>query len=120
ILNTEVCTFEIADTAKDLPDTVLADNFVNYQGKVELTKTDTEGNPLADAVFTLELNGEVVEEELTTDENGNILVEGLAPGDYTFTEVSAPTGYIIDSTPITFSVAAENEGEPVLITVGDV
>ena len=34
---------------------------------------------------------------LTTDVNGQILVDGLTPGEYRFVEISAPNGYIVDN-----------------------
>jgi len=120
ILNTDRGKFVIDSNALGQPETVIADNFVNYQGKVQLTKTDDNGEPLAGAVFTLQSGETVIEEELVTDTKGQIFVEGLAPGDYTFVEISAPEGYITNSTPVSFNVSAEFEGEPAVIKVGDV
>ncbi|MBR0485288.1 MAG: TonB-dependent receptor [Oscillospiraceae bacterium] len=47
-----------------------------------------------------------------TDNNGILMTpESLAYGDYTLVEVQAPMGYVLDSTPIPFSVTAENSEE---------
>ena len=47
-----------------------------------------------------------------TDSNGTLMTpESLAYGDYTLVEVQAPMGYVLDSTPIPFSVTAENSEE---------
>ncbi|WP_250881661.1 LPXTG cell wall anchor domain-containing protein [Levilactobacillus brevis] len=43
---------------------------------------------------------------LKTDENGQINLHMLTPGDYTLTEVTAPDGYELNTTPIKFTVVA--------------
>ncbi|MDO6658986.1 collagen binding domain-containing protein, partial [Anaerobacillus sp. 1_MG-2023] len=62
-------------------------------GSVLLTKVDQEDKSrmLADAVFTLvDSEGNVIVESLETDENGQIQVDDLTPGDYRFIETNAP------------------------------
>lgn len=54
-------------------------------GNVELKKTSEDG-VVAGIRFTIEGNG--IRQTVTTDENGSIRVEGLAPGIYTVTEQS--------------------------------
>ncbi len=40
----------------------------------------------------------------TTDTNGKIIVDGLPLGDYYFVEQTAPDGYLLDQTPIKFTI----------------
>ncbi|PWX55067.1 thioester domain-containing protein, partial [Clostridium perfringens] len=72
-------------------------NFVPNQniGKVVLTKKDFQnGSELQGAVFNLQdQKGNNIRTDLTTDENGQISLNDLAPGDYQFVETKAPDGY---------------------------
>lgn len=85
---------------------VLAVDVTNDPYKaVRLVKTDSEsGDVLSGATFKL-LNGvgELVKEDLVTNEDGEIVVEGLVPGDYQFVETKAPKGYFLDETPHPFA-----------------
>ncbi|WP_197914091.1 SpaA isopeptide-forming pilin-related protein [Listeria sp. PSOL-1] len=75
-------------------------------GSVELIKTDSKTNAaLQGAVFELQDDtGKTLQQGLTTDENGKITVDGLAPGNYQFIETQAPTGYELDQTPVKFII----------------
>ena len=102
---------------------------------VELHKyaLDLEGNPteirLQGAEFDLfRVNADgtstQVGERLTTDENGVIRVEGLAPGDYYFREVRPPSGYTFDidedENPIErhdFTITGEDPDLVTIVTV---
>ncbi len=57
-----------------------------------LTKQDRQTDePLAGATFVLkDAAGKTIRDRLITDKAGRIVVDGLAPGDYTFVEVKAP------------------------------
>ncbi|WP_242295910.1 SpaA isopeptide-forming pilin-related protein, partial [Bacillus cereus group sp. BfR-BA-01516] len=60
---------------------------------------------LANAVFNLlDENGQVVEEGLKTNAEGKIVVENLRPGNYQFIETKAPKHYVLDETPIPFTI----------------
>ncbi|ELC8460663.1 SpaA isopeptide-forming pilin-related protein (plasmid) [Clostridium perfringens] len=83
-------------------------NFVPTQniGKVILTKKDSQnGHTLKGAIFNLQnQEGINIRTDLTTDENGQISLNDLAPGDYQFIETKAPEGYELDETPIKFTI----------------
>lgn len=76
-------------------------------GDVLLTKTDErKGNALKDAEFELQdKDGNMQQKGLKTDDKGEILVKGLAPGDYQFVETKAPEDYQLDQTPIKFTIS---------------
>lgn len=122
IINTDKYSFTIPERAASVPQTIRIDkNFVNYRGSAELLKTDAEGKPLAGAVFNLlGADMEVVEgtSEQVSDEEGRVLAENLAPGDYYFQEVKAPTGFILNTDLIPFHVAAEQFDQPVRVDIG--
>lgn len=46
-----------------------------------------------------------VDETLTTDDKGEIHLDRLQPGKYTFVEIKSPEGYQLDTTPIPFEVS---------------
>ncbi|AHI56689.1 SpaA isopeptide-forming pilin-related protein [Listeria ivanovii] len=75
-------------------------------GSVILTKKDsmTEAE-LKGAEFELQTKaGANVKNALVTNENGNITVSDLAPGDYQFVETKAPKGYDLNKEPVTFTI----------------
>ncbi|WP_323686914.1 SpaA isopeptide-forming pilin-related protein [Listeria welshimeri] len=76
-------------------------------GSVVLTKEDSATKAkLAGAEFELQTaTGTKVADKLVTDADGKLEVKDLAPGDYQFVETKAPTGYELDATPVTFTVA---------------
>ncbi|MCC2460221.1 Ig-like domain-containing protein [Bacillus mobilis] len=76
------------------------------KGAVELSKVDdVDGTALKDAVFKIvDMNGNDVRSDLTTDKDGKISVSDLRPGDYQFVETKAPTHYDLNQNPIKFTV----------------
>lgn len=79
-------------------------------GKVTLTKAAAETNlGLAGAVFSLrDGTGNVIQSGLTTNAAGQLLVDNLPNGDYSFIETAAPLGYILNTTPINFTITNGN------------
>ncbi len=76
------------------------------KGAVELSKVDdVDGTALKGAVFKIvDMNGNDVHSDLTTDKDGKISVSDLRPGDYQFIETKAPTGYDLNAKPIPFTI----------------
>jgi uncharacterized surface anchored protein len=95
---------------------------------IKLIKVDASDNniKLQGAVFTLHnADGTPVEKDedgndlpssFETNELGIIFIDYLAPGNYKLIEISAPSGYWLDTTPIEFTVT-EDQLEPTSKTV---
>ena len=76
---------------------------------VTLQKQDKDTKALLSGA-TFELHDEsgqnvAVDESLTTDDKGEIYLDRLQPGKYTFVEIKSPKGYQLDTTPIPFEVS---------------
>ncbi len=79
-------------------------------GKLKILKQDSKGNPLQGVVYNIVgLNGDILQENLMSDENGIVESQQLFYGDYYFEEVIAPKGYWIDSEPVPFSIRNNHE-----------
>ncbi|MFV0561333.1 MAG: SpaA isopeptide-forming pilin-related protein, partial [Enterococcus sp.] len=95
-------------------------NFVNYQGSAELVKKDADGKVLAGAEFkVVDATGKAVQSNLVSTNKDVVKVENLAPGNYQFVETKAPSGYVLNSTPVDFTIKASNEGKPKVVLAGD-
>lgn len=92
----------------------------NYQGSIELIKQNEAGEPLSGAKFELRKTDEENKliAEITSDKNGKIHYEGLAPGSYELVEVEALEGYILNTEPIAFNIEASAEGRPQVLNLG--
>ncbi|MDQ0361740.1 SpaA isopeptide-forming pilin-related protein [Breznakia pachnodae] len=115
----------IVSNSEDIADMIHYD-FYNDPGIVVLQKESEDGDVLSDATFDLEKydetnNSWTLVDTKETDDNGVITIERLAEGDYRFIEKEAPNGYLLDSTPITFSIEADENGkiEQVSLTAVD-
>ncbi|NKZ28026.1 collagen binding domain-containing protein [Vagococcus lutrae] len=117
-LNDTPIAFTIEKEAKGDPVVLDAGQLTNYQGKVILTKINEANDALANAVFSLYTEaGEEVAKDLTTDENGQLTVDHLAPGKYYFEETQAPTGYLLNQEKLAFEIKANSvEKEVVEVT----
>lgn len=118
-VNIEPIEFTIEKSQKELLPLTFKNSLT--KGKVKLIKEDdVESNiTLAGAVFTLQdATGKEIMKDLTTDENGILVIPDLAPGDYQFIETAAPEHYKLDQTPIKFTIKKGNEADlPVPVTV---
>ena len=72
--------------------------------KISIKKVDEKTNkPLAGAVLVVK-NAQGKEITRWTSTINDHIIENIAPGTYTLEEVSAPVGYILNKTPITFKI----------------
>ena len=80
------------------------------QGSLEITKIDAITKaPLQGATFNvLNLAGKVVGTG-TTNNKGKLTINNLPAGNYTYVETVAPTGYVLDSTPVPFSIKTNGQ-----------
>jgi uncharacterized surface anchored protein len=81
----------------------------------ELTKLDAadQTKKLQGAVFELKLNGTLID-TLTTGIDGKIAKGELLPGDYQLVEITAPDYYVVDATPISVKIIA-NQTEVLIL-----
>ncbi|WP_338216558.1 SpaA isopeptide-forming pilin-related protein [Companilactobacillus muriivasis] len=77
-------------------------------GSVVLKKLDSDSkDTIAGAVFDLlDKNGNIIKQGMVTDGNGEIAVEDLPAGEYSFVETQPAAGYELNTTPIEFTVVA--------------
>lgn len=110
ILNTEVFSVDIPMTNK-------TGDELNYnvhiypkneiiRGDVVLTKQDENGEQLEGVVFGLYNANDELIDELSTNEDGQIIVQGLAQGKYYFKEHSTVDGFAINTNKINFEVVS--------------
>jgi len=77
-----------------------------------ITSTETWQGPLQDAVFGLWKNANCSGDPYktaTTGADGRLSFAGLDAGDYWLKEISAPAGYVTDTTVHTVNIAAETK-----------
>ena len=101
-------------------------SITNTQNEIVLTKRSlASDDPLRDATFTvINSNGEVIAEE-KTNKNGEIVLNEIPIGTYTFHESEAPVGFSISDKEYTFTVdekgvvegETEIKNEPITIVV---
>ncbi|WP_338232154.1 SpaA isopeptide-forming pilin-related protein [Companilactobacillus muriivasis] len=77
-------------------------------GSVVLKKLDPDSkDTIAGAVFDLlDKNGNIIKQGMVTDGNGEIAVDDLPAGEYSFVETQPAAGYELNTTPIEFTVVA--------------
>ncbi|MFS0933966.1 SpaA isopeptide-forming pilin-related protein [Enterococcus casseliflavus] len=121
VLNTTPVAFTIEDSAKGQPKVVVAsEGFVNYKGSAQLVKTDSEGNPLSGAEFkVVDKEGKAIQEGLVSDKKGTVSITELAPGDYQFIETKAPEGYVLNTTPVVFTIEDSAKGQPKVVVASE-
>ncbi|MCY8356034.1 Ig-like domain-containing protein [Bacillus haynesii] len=119
MLNTDQIEFTIPGSAEGKPEPIDAGAAVNHKGSVHLTKEDAEGRKLEGAFFKIvDQNGNTVQEELVSDQNGTVTASGLAPGQYAFVETKAPDGFVLNSGKIEFVIPDSAKGKPAHVDAG--
>ncbi|MFF2784627.1 SpaA isopeptide-forming pilin-related protein, partial [Bacillus haynesii] len=119
MLNTDQIKVTIPGSAEGKPEPVDAGAAVNHKGSVHLTKEDAEGSKLEGAVFKIvDQNGNTVQEELVSDQNGTVTASDLAPGRYAFVEMKAPAGFVLNSGKIEFLIPDSAKGKPAHVDAG--
>ena len=85
--------------------------FTNYlaHGHLRIIKSGENNAPLAGAHFKLTDEAGNLGDEGDTDANGKLNFTMLPIGKYFITETAAPTGYVLDSTPIPFELTRDGE-----------
>ncbi len=109
-LDTTVHSFEVTAEGTIAGTTT----FTNEANKVVITKTDlVNGDPVPGAVISVtDANGkEIKGSPFTTNDKGEIVLEKLPAGTYTFRETVAPDGYILNTEEISFTVKEDGTVE---------
>ncbi|EKR8977260.1 LPXTG cell wall anchor domain-containing protein, partial [Listeria monocytogenes] len=116
-LDNSPVSFEVVAGETDQVVKVTKENTLEV-GSVELTKLDSATKAtLAGATFELQdKEGNTLQTDLKTDENGVLNVTDLVPGTYQFVETKAPIGYELDTTPVVFEIIAGETDQPVKVT----
>jgi len=106
-LNTEVQTFTITDTNRDIA--LKLYNHHSVREKIKIIKLDKSNNKaLAGATLVIKNSkGEEVAKWTTTNDYKTFT--NLDKGSYTVQEIAAPEGYVLDTTPLKFTVEGKNK-----------
>lgn len=109
IKSEETCTFIIDKDGNVTGKTELKNQ---KEGTVVLSKTDIvdgKGVPGAEIRVLDKDKKDIDGSPFITDENGNIVIEGLDPGTYTFKETVAPKGYILSEETCEFTLGTDGK-----------
>lgn len=109
VLNKEPIPFDVNENGQQI-NLQMSNNRITSE--VQLIKVDTLTNqPLADADFTITCKAGFSKGEtynLKSDSNG-IIKATLKFGKYSIVEVKAPTGYVLNTTPIDFAITENGQ-----------
>ena len=135
-LNTANLTFSNDPANGSSTDVTPNDYTKTFVGSFKMTKVDTEGTVLENAVFKLtganlnhvNITGDALRNSgnrttnvdastadgitFTTTASGVVTIEGLEDGTYTLTELTAPEGFQVISDPITITISS---GVPAIV-----
>ncbi|WP_280531773.1 MSCRAMM family protein, partial [Brochothrix thermosphacta] len=120
VLNTDPVEFTIEAEQAAMPKVVNAGELANYKASAVLTKVDVDGKVLENAEFkVIDAEGKTVIEKLVSNEAGEVTAPELAPGTYQFVETKAPTGYILNTEPVEFTIEAEQAAMPKVVNASE-
>ncbi len=78
---------------------------------LKIIKLDSDtGKPLAGATFIVKRADGATVTTVTTNQNGEVLIENLDPGVYQITETSAPAGYLLNNQAQLITLVANHVG----------
>ena len=107
-------SYQACAALTSLPDPVWAYihfkvNIVEEKGSLTINKVDAEtGKALAGVTYRLfDANGKKVA-DMTTGADGKAVLADLPQGRYSYQEISAPSGYVLDETKYDFSLTTAN------------
>lgn len=118
VLNEAKITFTVPTKTQGKPKTITLADVINYQGSVKLQKVSSSNAALSGAVFTLQHDNGKQVGEYTSNKQGQLSVDRLAPGAYYFTEKKAPTGYALSKEKRRFTIASSEKNKPATIDLG--
>ena len=107
VLNSTPITVEVTSAGQTVSKTVTNTRAV---GNISILKTDAgTSSPLAGAHFKLTDSRGTLVKEGDTGSDGKLTLSAIPLGTYTLTETAAPTGYVLNSTPITVEVTSAGQ-----------
>ncbi|MBK0068542.1 prealbumin-like fold domain-containing protein, partial [Acinetobacter sp. S54] len=65
----------------------------------------------------IDKDGRIIHENLVSDKKGTVSITELAPGDYQFIETKAPEGYVLNTTPVVFTIETSTASKPAVVAV---
>ncbi|PHV69402.1 hypothetical protein CS063_16095 [Sporanaerobium hydrogeniformans] len=81
------------------------------KGNIQITKKNVKGQPIANVTYALYKDtytpGQLPLTTQTTNQQGEVIFNGLSYGKYEVIELSAPSQYAIDATPLAFNIEEE-------------
>ncbi|MEG0643543.1 MAG: SpaA isopeptide-forming pilin-related protein, partial [Clostridia bacterium] len=85
-------------------------NIVNQRvkGSLKIVKVDEKNTPIAGVKFEILNKDNKVVETLTTNAKGEATSKSLVIGKYSYKEISAPAGYVVDTTVYPFEVTVNS------------
>ena len=107
VLDSTVRPFEI--TAHEQ---VITKNIVNRRivGKLKIIKVDDMNQaPIAGVKFEILNNKKQVVDTILTDKNGEAITKELVYGEYSFREVSAPAGFVVNNKEYDFNITEDRK-----------
>ncbi|MGG5330570.1 SpaA isopeptide-forming pilin-related protein [Enterococcus sp. AZ163] len=95
---------------------ITGDENTNFKGAAQLVKINEANAPVAGADFEIYTEADQKVADATSNADGEVYVEALAPGNYYFKEVRTNNNdYLVNETQIPFTIAAESSGQPAIV-----